>query len=226
MLGAPERIGVALAADSDQFRGIAKFRAMRLLLARVAEVADLDSARVSVHAETAWRTMSRTDPRMNVLRTTSAALGAALGGADSITVLPFDIAGHEVSAEARRLARNTQLILLEEAHLHRVADPGAGSGAIEAMTATLAEAAWKRFQAIEAEGGIVAAIADGSLLREIAEAREARLAAVANGTTRMVGVNAFTSAAAPTSAFARKPIGRAPALLFKRLSEPFEAAAS
>lgn len=161
LLDAPGRIGVALAADSDQFRTIAKFRAMRLLLARVDEVAGFSSP-PRIHAETAWRTMSARDPEMNILRATSAAFAAAVGGADSITVLPFDLVAGGNDSHARRLARNTQTILAEEAHLFRVADPGAGSGAIETLTAMFAETAWKRFQAIEKDGGILAAINGGS----------------------------------------------------------------
>ena len=151
LAGTGTRIDVALAAGSDQYRTIAKFRAVRLLLARVAEVAGLGGLGPRVHAETAWREMSARNPEMNILRATSATFAAAVGGADSITVLPFDSLGGG-DGHGRRLARNTQTILAEEANLFRVADPGAGSGAIEAMTAALAEAAWKRFQAIEAAG--------------------------------------------------------------------------
>lgn len=222
LTGSAERIGVALAADSDQFRSIAKFRAVRLLLARIIEVAGLSVPPPEVHAETAWRSLSTRDPDMNILRATSAAFAAAVGGADSLTVLPFDAATREDGALARRLARNTQIVLAEEASLQRVADPGAGSGTIEALTATFAEAAWKRFQLIEAEGGILAAIAEGSLLREIAEAREARLARVARGDIPLIGVNAFRGEAA-TATVKRAPVKRTGPLTFKRLSEPFEA---
>lgn len=217
------RIGVALAVDSDQFRGIAKIRAMRLLLARVLEVASISAPPPRIHAETAWRMLSKRDPEMNVLRATSAAFAAAAGGTDSITVLPFDAVADGDGDGARRLARNTQIILAEEAHLDRVADPGAGSGAIEALTAAFAEGAWKRFQAIEAEGGIAAAIAEGSLLREIAEAREARLARVARSDIKLIGVNAYRGEA--TGATVRRAmVKRTGPLTFKRLSEAFETA--
>ena len=224
LLLAPERIDVALAADADQFRGIAKFRAMRLLLARVGEVSGLSSRQPRIHAETAWRMMSRRDPEMNILRATSAAFAAAVGGADSIAVLPFDAIASGHDAHARRLARNTQKILAEEAHLFRVADPAAGSGAIESLTTAFAEAAWKRFQAIEAAGGIVAAIAEGSLLQEVAEAREARIARVAARDVTMVGVNAYLRDGATAAAIRTKrvPVGRTETLRFRRLSEPFE----
>jgi methylmalonyl-CoA mutase len=221
LLGSPDRIGIALACDADQFRTIAAFRAMRLLVARVVEVADLPAPRLRIHAETAWRSLSGRDPETNILRATAATFAAAAGGADSIAVLPFDTVARN-GGSARRLARHTQTILAEEAHLGRVADPGAGSDAIEALTAMLAEAAWRRFQSIEAEGGIVPAIAEGALLREIAESREARLARVARGDISLIGVNAFRGEAA-TATIKRTPVKRTGPLTFKRLSEPFEA---
>jgi methylmalonyl-CoA mutase len=156
---------------------------------------------------------------MNILRTTAAAFAAVAVGADSICVLPFDSIEENRQA-ARRLARHTQVILAEEAHVGRVADPAAGSDTIEALTATLAEAAWKRFQSIEGEGGIFAALAEGALLREVAEAREARLA---RGDIRLIGVNAFRGEAT-TATVKRAPVKRTGPLTYKRLSEPFEAA--
>ena len=221
LLRSPDRIGIGLATDSDQFRGIAKLRAMRLLVARILEVADLAASPLRIYAETAWRSLSERDPEMNILRATAAAFAAAVGGADSITVLPFD-ATEKGRSGARRLARQTQIILAEEAHVGRVADAAAGSDAIEALTAKFAEAAWERFQSIEAEGGIVAAIAEGSLLREIAEAREARLARVARGDIKLIGVNAYRGEATMATV-KRAPVKRTGPLTFRRLSAPFEA---
>ena len=220
-LGSADRIGIALAVDSDQFRSIAKLRAMRLLVARIVEVAGLTPPPLKVHAETAWRSLSIRDPDMNILRATAAAFAAVVGGADSIAVIPFDAATAANSAPARRLSRNLQIILAEEAHVGRVADPGAGSGVMESLTASFAEAAWKRFQSIEAEGGIIAAIAEGALLREVAEARESRLARVARADIKLVGVNAFRGEAT-TATVKRAPVKRTGPLTFKRLSSPFE----
>lgn len=223
ILASGKRIGVALAADSDQFRTIAKLRAMRLLVARIYEVAGIEPAPLRIHAETAWRTLSARDPDVNILRATSAAFAAAVGGADTIAVLPWDAVTTEPGAAARRLARNTQIILAEESHIGQVADPAAGSGAIGAMTSALAEAAWRRFQSIEAEGGIVAAIAEKSLLREIAEAREARLARTARGDIKFVGVNAFRGEVA-TATVRRALVKRTGPLTFKRIPALFEGA--
>ncbi len=221
---AAARIGVALAADTDQFLTIAKLRAMRLLLAHALEAAGIAHALV-IHAETAWRTMSRREPRMNVLRATGAAFAAAVGGADTITVLPFGALDGRPSAAAERLARNTQLVIAEESQLARFADPAAGSGAVETLTDALAEKAWARFQAIEAAGGMLKALAAGSLQREIAETRDARLLRVRERAIEMIGVNAFVdgddaplpSATAPQAAADGK-------LVFRRLAEEAEAA--
>jgi methylmalonyl-CoA mutase len=186
-----DSIGIALAADADQFLTIAKFRAARLLVARVMEEAGIAFRPCRIHAETAWRMMSRRDPHANILRTTIAAFSAGVGGADSVTVLPFDAVSGIASAHARRLARNTQTVLMDEANLARVADASAGSGAIEALTAALAETAWERFRLIEAEGGLLASLRAGSLQRDIGAVREARLTRVATRKIELTGVSAY-----------------------------------
>ncbi len=221
---AAARIGVALTADTDQFLTIGKFRAMRLLLKRALEAAGIVGV-LPIHAETAWRTMSRREPRMNVLRATGAAFAAAVGGADSIAVLPFDAFDGGGSATAQRLARNTQLVIAEEAELYRFADPAAGSGAVETLTDALAEKAWQRFQAFEADGGILSSLAGGTFQAEIAATREARLARFAHFAVEMVGVNAFVDGNDAPLPSGSKPEARAEgALVFTRLAESAEAA--
>jgi methylmalonyl-CoA mutase len=115
-----------LAADADQFLTIAKFRALRKLFARVEAACGLAAQPIFVSAETAWRMMTRRDPWVNILRTTIATFAAGLGGADSVTVLPFTSALGLPDAFARRLARNTQLILLEESILRGCRSGGSG----------------------------------------------------------------------------------------------------
>ena len=122
-------IGFRMAADSDQFLTLAKFRALRRLWARIEAGAGLDPRPIRLHAETAWRMATRRDPWVNLLRATTAVFAAGLGGADSIAVQPFTLALGLPDAFARRLARNTQLVLLQESNLARVADPAGGSGA-------------------------------------------------------------------------------------------------
>jgi methylmalonyl-CoA mutase N-terminal domain/subunit len=141
-----------LSADADQFLTVAKFRAARKLWARIEAACGLSAKPVLIAAETAWRMMARRDPHVNILRATIAVFAAALGGADAITVLPFTAACGLPDRFARRIARNTQLILGEESHLAKVADPAAGSGAVEDLTDALCQMAWALFRDIEAAG--------------------------------------------------------------------------
>lgn len=143
-------VGVTLAASQDMFATLAKFRAMRLLWRRVLQASGLPDAALKLHAETSWRMMATKDPHVNILRATAAVFGASLGGADSITVLPFPLAQGLPNDFSRRVARNVQNVLAEEANLWRVADPALGAGYIETYTRGLCEAAWAVFQKAEA----------------------------------------------------------------------------
>jgi methylmalonyl-CoA mutase len=185
------RISFLLAADADEFLTIAKFRALRKLWARVEQASGLAPQPAFVAAETAWRMMTQRDPYVNMLRGTIAVTAAGLGGADTVTVLPFTQALGLPDAFARRVARNTQLILLEESNLYRVADPAAGSGSIEALTAELAGAAWKLFQEIEAAGGAAAALEQGLLQKKIAATSAARQAALAKRREALTGASDY-----------------------------------
>ena len=180
-----------LAADADEFMTIAKFRALRKLWARVEEASGLTPQPAFVSAETAWRMMTQRDPYVNMLRTTIAITAAGLGGADSISVLPFTAARGLPDAFARRVARNQQLILLEESNLYRVADPAAGSGGIEALTTQLAQTAWSLFQDIEKAGGAAAAIEQGLMQKKVAETRKAHEANVARRKEPLTGATEF-----------------------------------
>lgn len=153
----PESIvGATLAANQDMFLTLAKFRAIRLLWMRVLEASGIAHQPLRLHGETSRRMMARLDPHTNILRTTAAVFGAGLGGTDTFTVLPFSIAQGLPNAFARRMARNTQLILLEELQLWRVADPASGSGYVESLTHDLCERAWTIFQGIEKSGTLPA----------------------------------------------------------------------
>ena len=144
--------GATLAANQDIFLTLAKFRAIRLLWARVLEASGLPHQPLRLHGETSRRMLAKLDPHTNILRATAAVFGASLGGVDTFTVLPFSIAQGLPDVFARRMARNTQLILLEESHLWRVADPASGSGYVESLTHELCEKAWAIFQDIEKTG--------------------------------------------------------------------------
>ena len=145
-------VGATLAANQDMFLTLAKFRAIRLLWARVLEASGIAHQPLRLHGETSRRMMARLDPHANILRATAAVFGAGLGGTDTLTVLPFSIAQGLPNAFARRMARNTQLILLEESQLWRVADPASGSGYVESLTHDLCERAWTIFQENEKTG--------------------------------------------------------------------------
>jgi len=180
-----------LAADADQFLTIAKFRALRKLWARVEEACGLEHAPTFIAAETAWRMMTRRDPFVNMLRATMAVVAAGLGGADSIAVVPHTAAIGLPDGFARRIARNTQLILLEESNLAKVADPAAGSGGLESLTHELCVAAWLLFQEIEKAGGAMAALEGGSIQARIAAVRAAREQAVARRKDALTGTSEF-----------------------------------
>jgi methylmalonyl-CoA mutase len=180
-----------LVADADQFLTVAKFRALRKLWARVEEACGLAPAPAHVAAETAWRMMTRRDPYVNMLRATIAVAAAGFGGADAITVLPFTAALGLPDRFARRMARNTQLILLEESHLAKVTDPAAGSGGIEDLTGKLCTAAWALFQEIERAGGAVAALEAGLIQNKAAATRAERLKNVARRRDALTGTSEF-----------------------------------
>ncbi len=184
-------LGFRLSVDADEFAGIAKLRALRRLWARVESACELTPAPIHIHAETSWRMLTRRDPWTNILRGTIACVAAGLGGADSIATLPFTLALGLPDAFARRVARNTQLVLIEEANLGRVADPAAGSGAFEALTDALCERAWAMLREIDATGGLAASLARGDVQREVAASRDARQKAYAERAASIVGVTAF-----------------------------------
>jgi methylmalonyl-CoA mutase len=180
-----------LAADADQFLTMAKFRALRLLWARVEQSCGLAPKPLFIAADTAWRMLTQRDPDVNMLRTTVAVFSAGLGGANSINVLPHTLALGLPDAFARRVARNTQLVLLEESNLAKVSDPAAGSGGIETLTQQLCEAAWAEFQAIERAGGAFAALENNVIQPKVAAVRAAREANIARRKDVLTGASEF-----------------------------------
>ncbi|GJF15130.1 methylmalonyl-CoA mutase small subunit [Mycolicibacterium cyprinidarum] len=190
-----KQISFRFAADDDQFMTIAKLRAARQLWARVAEVlGEPEAGAATVHASTSLAMMAQRDPWVNMLRTTVAAFAAGIGGADTVLVHPFDIAipgGFPGTARsfARRIARNTQLVLLEESHIGRVLDPSGGSWFVEDLTAQLAEQAWGHLQEIEAKGGFEAA--RDHITECIAAVAKSRTDDIAHRRTALTGVNEY-----------------------------------
>ncbi len=182
-----------MAVGCDQFLSIAKLRAARRLWARIAEACGASEAArtMTLRARTARRIMSQRDPWVNMLRTTVAGFAAGAGGADSVTILPFDAALGVSDDFARRIARNTQILLKEEAYVSRVTDPAGGSWYVETLTEQLAETAWEAFRSIEGRGGIATVLADGSFAAEIEASWAERQKNVARRKDALTGVSEF-----------------------------------
>jgi methylmalonyl-CoA mutase len=225
------RITLGLSADADYFVTIAKLRAARAVWARIAAACGADPT-ARIEAKSSRRMLAARDAWTNLIRLTAAGFGAAVGGADSVILGAFTDALGRPTAFARRQSRNAQLVLMEEAHIGRVADPAAGAGYLEALTDQIARAAWAEFQAIEAMGGIVAALGNGHIFSKVEAAKAAR------PEPRIIGVNAFPpdketpveielAAARPVEAPSPRlpgPDSACPPLKPIRLAEPFEAA--
>ncbi|MBK8481071.1 MAG: methylmalonyl-CoA mutase [Proteobacteria bacterium] len=220
-----------LAVGRDVFLELAKLRAARLTWARLVAAAGGGAAaqRMRVHASTAWRTKTARDPWVNLLRTTVEGFAAAAAGADALTTLPFDEALGPSDDAARRLARNTQTILRDEADLGRVLDPAGGSWYVEAATRGLAEAAWGVFQQVEAEGGLARALLSGAVGRWIGEASRRRHEAIVKRRQPLTGVSEFAdvheqAVVRPAPAAATLRAGAAAALSAHRAAHPQSAA--
>jgi methylmalonyl-CoA mutase len=200
-----------LGADADQFLTMAKFRALRLLWAQIEQGCGLEPKPLLISADTAWRMLTRRDPYVNMLRATGATFSAGLGGANSITVLPHTLALGLPDAFARRAARNTQLVLLEESNLAKVSDPAAGSGGIETLTQQLGEAAWSLFQEIEKAGGVFAALEQNLIQRKVTATRTLREANIARRKEVLTGASEFPNLhEAHVAVLDAKPVALAP----------------
>jgi methylmalonyl-CoA mutase len=221
-----------LSADADQFLTMAKFRALRLLWARVEQACGLEPKPLFIAADTAWRMLAQRDAYVNMLRATMATFSAGLGGANSINVLPHTLALGLPDPFARRIARNTQLVLLEESNLAKVSDPAAGSGGIEALTQELCETAWQLFQETEKAGGVFAGLEQNLIQRKVAATRAVREANIARRKEVLTGASEFPNLGeAQVAVLETKPITLAAygepkfkfdALPAMRLAVPFE----
>lgn len=151
---AAKHMGVELTTNQDGHLCISKLRAARRIYTRIAESFGVTKVSLSIHTITSKRMMQSTDPWTNMLRVMSAGFGAVIGGADFITTRPFTDANGHATGFGHRIARNMQLMMMEESHLGQVKDAAYGSYFHERMTDSLSQAAWKEFQQIESEGGI------------------------------------------------------------------------
>ena len=188
---AAAQMALALPVGADFFMEIAKLRAARLLWSNLLAPFGVSDVAPALHARASARNKSWLDSHVNMLRATTEALAAALGGAQSIDVAPFDAGFWEPNELSRRVARNAQLILQDECRLTRLIDPGGGAWFLESLTAELAQRAWELFQAIEAQGGMAAALAANMVQADVAATAQARAEDVAFRRAVLVGVNMY-----------------------------------
>ncbi len=188
-----DAINFRVTAAVDELATISRIRALRTAWARVGEVFGVTAAKRGArqHAVTSWREITRDDPYVNILRGTISTFSAAIGGAEAITVLPFDTAWGLPNVFSRRIARNTQIVLSEESDICRVNDPAGGAWAIESLTRQIAEAAWAEFQTIEAAGGMVAVLAGGHVGEVLADLNAKRGKLLASRKLPVTGVSEF-----------------------------------
>lgn len=191
---AASELAFSFPVGSDFFMEVSKLRAARLLWANIVEAfgGDEEAQKMTLHATTSVFTKSNLDPYVNILRTTTEAFSAAIGGAESINIDSYQ-QGADVFS--RRIARNTHYILKEESFLSKVVDPAAGSYYVEKLTHQLAEEAWKLFQEIEGLGGIVEAIQTGFLQEKIKQVRDKRLKDVESRKKVLIGTNMYANLA-------------------------------
>ena len=221
-----DAINFRVTAAVDELATISRIRALRTAWARVGEVFGVDPAKRGArqHAVTSWREITRDDPYVNILRGTISTFSAAIGGAEAVTVLPFDTVWGLPNDFSRRLARNTQVVLAEGSNIGRVNDPAGGAWAIESLTNEIAEAAWAEFQAVEAAGGMVAALAAGHVTEVLADLNAKRSKLLASRKLPVTGVSEFPNPTeAPVTDRTARPEAPAYAgLTWTRNSEVFE----
>lgn len=188
---AAKQIQFTLALDGNYGLGIAKLRAARRLWAQVLSALDIDPIAMKLQAVSSARMLTRYDAWVNILRGTAACFAGAVGGADAITVRPFNAALGIPEELGRRIARNTQIMAMEESGLGRVADPSGGAWFTETLAEDLAAEAWAQFQQIETEGGYGASLMAGDLHARVKTAREALRKTVAKRRTPITGISEF-----------------------------------
>jgi methylmalonyl-CoA mutase len=192
---AASAIGFSCSIGNDLFTEVAKLRALRSCWAKVvaASGGSAEAQNTTIHAATSQRTKTVRDPWVNMLRTTTESFSAMVGGADSLTTLGFDEIIGPSDSFSRRIARNVQVVLNEEAHITHVADPAGGSYFVEALTDQLATDAWKIFQAVETQGSMSKALLAGAIAKDIAEIAEKRNASIRKRGASLLGVSEFAN---------------------------------
>lgn len=228
------KIGFFMRIGENFFMEIAKFRAVKMMWAQIAAAFGGGEAaqKIKLHASAASRNKTRHDPYVNMLRVATEAMAGAIGGVDSLQVAPFDAALGESTEFSRRIARNLQLILQEEVKLIDLIDPAGGAWHIEKLTDQLAKSAWRLFQQIEAQGGLIEALRAGDIQTQIAEVAQQRRQDLAEGRTALIGSSQYPNldetlpdVQNPPAAAAMADIGErieAAPLPARRLAAPYE----
>ncbi|WP_347838959.1 methylmalonyl-CoA mutase family protein [uncultured Draconibacterium sp.] len=191
---AAKAIKFNMGISNNYFMEIAKLRAGRLLWSKIVEAYGPEckcSAKMIVHSETNRFNKTVYDPYVNMLRTQTEAMSATLGGAHSVTVLPFNAIYEETTPFSERIARNQQILLKEESHFDKIADPSAGSYYIETLTEALADQAWELFLAVQDLGGFIAAFKEGFIQAEVKAMAADRDKKIAQRRENLLGTNQF-----------------------------------
>jgi methylmalonyl-CoA mutase len=191
---AAQSMGFTFGITSNYFMEIARMRAARILWAKIVDAYSpdsKDSCKLYIHSVTSEWNMTVYDPYVNMLRTQTEAMSATLGGTDSLTVKSFDGIFREPSEFSERIARNQQILLMEESHFDKVNDPSAGSYYIEKLTASIAENAWNLFVETENEGGFLAGLQEGRIQARVKETAEKRKANIGRRKEKLLGTNIF-----------------------------------
>ena len=232
---AAKSIKFNMGISSNFFMEIAKFRAARMLWARIVEQYNPEcrcACKMMIHAETSRFNLTLFDSYVNMLRTQTEAMSAAIAGVEAITVTPYDSVYETPTEFAERIAKNQQLILKHESHLDKVADPAGGSYYIESLTASIAVEAWKQFLAIEEAGGFHKAVKEGKVKAEIEGAGDSRRTALAKRKEILLGTNQYPNFGETSEG--KRPAGKScgcgchshegegNTLAIKRLGEEFE----
>lgn len=190
-----KRIKFTFGIGSFYFMEIAKLRAVRMLWSKILETYGVkdENRKIFIHGKTSEINQTYFDPYVNMLRTTTEAFSAIVGGVDSIHTNPFDESFNESSSFSRRIARNTQIILKEESHLNQVIDPAGGSFFVEKLTDDIAQTAWKLFQSVEEQGGMLKAVQSGFVQNEISKTADAKKKDAAKRKSILVGINMYAN---------------------------------
>jgi methylmalonyl-CoA mutase len=185
------KLQVSLGVSTNYFFEIAKFRAMRILWSQILKAYKKEKTTLDLRAETGLRTSTVFDPHVNMLRTTSQCMSAALGGANTVNVSNFNAAYKQDDDFAQRMGRNISLILKEESYFNKVSDPSAGSYYIEQITNELSQNAWSLFQEIEAQGGWIEAVKSNSIQEMIEQNAALQEENLSAGNTQLLGTNLY-----------------------------------